>query len=1143
MDYKSIIESKYNRNNWMQLLSDIFGNRAEFWQAQAMIRDLDHTVAQWAVQLGKITLQDSNIIAVYEVELAGSVQLERNRAAIRNLLCTHWRGQGCAGAFMFCQRKEESVLRFSYVSEAWTFKEDGSYVKEATEPRRYTYYLGEGHRSRTAIDQFSKLKNSDFTLKALTKAFSVEAISDMFFDGYKKQYEDIILYITGKKMVKVGGKWEEKQMGEPCAEIMSEFARFENPEKSVRDYVKRLMGRLVFIQFLQKKGWMGVPAGDSWLGGDKEFLQHLFINTPYKDTFVDDVLEPLFNDLNTRRGEDLVSSEKVGTNIKVPYLNGGLFERSAEDDTTFPLPARYMQSLIVDFFAAYNFTIDENDPNDAEVGVDAEMLGRIFENLLEDNKDKGAFYTPKEIVQYMCRESLIAYLQTETGIEEVRLRKFVTEHDIKDCIAMNERQPLTKALHEVKICDPAIGSGAFPMGLLNELVACRAALGEDLRLGRAKIKRDIIQNNIYGVDIERGAVDIARLRFWLSLIVDEDNPEALPNMDFKIVQGNSLITTFNGKYLDLSGENTSPRQKNIIEALVKKLNQAQKEYFRAIGEVKLLKGIEIKSLLLDIVASQFGHELRSLAQSQDNSGFIFGDASAMTTKDIAEKANLSADMQEILNAGRTLRAKLNDETIPVAERAKLELNFFDWKIMFADVFEGKGGFDIVIGNPPYIKIQNIDSDQADIIKGIYSTCRGKFDMYVPFVENAFRIMHTKGICTYIHPHRLLNVGYASDLRNLISNIRGLSKIIHFGVSQVFDATTYSGIFFYQRNSNYVLFSKLNIDDTTLKNIIFHKFRWNSLGDVWDFSSEGENTILSKINKCSIKLLDIFEGIYQGLITLGDDIFMMNGQIKNDLFYGYSKELNEEVILEANIMKPVLKGENIRRYKSPINSLYVIYPHYINSKGKTKPIEEADLLSQYPLTYRYLLLFKDRLHTKKVKYKTNPKYWYSLHRAREIKLFSSQKILTPQLQNNCHFTIDKNNMYPDAGGYMLIMKNEFRQKEYYYLGILNSRLFYYFIKSTSTAFNNDYYYFKTAYIEPFSFPKENSFYMDKVISYVTTIYDKTEKSCTDTPFEERQIDNIVYVLYDLTYDEVKIVEPDFPMTEAEYNEFKQQHQDK
>ncbi len=421
MNYKEVIESRYNRQNWQLLLHDIFGSKIKFWNHPSSVQT-NSPFAKQAFWLGTITLSDEQTIAVYEVELADSVDIERNRRGIRDMLLTTWRNNGNAGAFMFCYRKNESVLRFSYVSESWKFADDGSYQKESTDTRRFTYLLGEGHRSRTAIQQFERLRDSGLSLKDLTKAFSVDAVSDMFFDGYKKQYENIIFYITGKRMVKVANKWEERLEGQPCETIMWQFARavggdLQSPttEKAVRDYVKKLMGRLVFLQFLQKKGWLGVGIHDEWGSGDPEFIQNLFKDCPDKDHFVNKVLNLLFNDLNTERKDDLSKLSTLNSQlIKIPYLNGGLFEREADDEMEFPLPAKYMQSLL-DFFASYNFTIDENDPDDAEVGVDPEMLGRIFENLLEDNKDKGAFYTPKEIVGYMCRESLIAYLQPSSG--------------------------------------------------------------------------------------------------------------------------------------------------------------------------------------------------------------------------------------------------------------------------------------------------------------------------------------------------------------------------------------------------------------------------------------------------------------------------------------------------------------------------------------------------------------------------------------------------------------------------------------------------------------------------------------------------------------------------------------------------------
>ena len=203
------------------------------------------------------------------------------------------------------------------------------------------------------------------------------------------------------------------------------------------------------------------------------------------------------------------------------------------------------------------------DPADMEIGVEPEMLGKIFENLLEDNKDKGAFYTPKEIVQYMCRESLIAYLG-----DNDKIRTLVTTHvsDFND----TEKKELIKNLKTVKVCDPAVGSGAFPMGMLNELFACRVALGENE--DAAEIKKQIVRENIYGVDIEKGAVDIARLRFWLAIIVDEKEPIPLPNLDYKIMQGNSLLESYEG--IDLSNLTKSSDELFDNDEIIQQLREA-----------------------------------------------------------------------------------------------------------------------------------------------------------------------------------------------------------------------------------------------------------------------------------------------------------------------------------------------------------------------------------------------------------------------------------------------------------------------------------------------------------------------------------------------------------------------------------------
>lgn len=613
---------------------------------------------------------------------------------------------------------------------------------EATSPKRYTYVFGSDDLLyRTPIERFNFLKKKGISFENLKTAFSVEALSDEFFDRYREQYADFIQYITGKRFVKVGSKWEEKRLSKPNAALMEAF---DYNEKKIRDYVKKMMGRITFLHFLQRKGWMC---------GDLNYMQNMFENSLYKNDYLDSVLEPLFfGILNTKPAErealfaDYDWDKSLLNEWKdIPYLNGGLFERDKEDEPESRFPADYFKRLF-QFFSEYNFTIDENDPNDAEVGVDPEMLGKIFENLLEDNKDKGAFYTPKEIVRYMCQESLIAYLETNTSIAKDKIRQFVLspEEGVKD-IPENKKPKLLTALENVKICDPAIGSGAFPMGLLNELLHCREVLSGD-HYDRAKIKKSIIQNNIYGVDIEKGAVDIARLRFWLSIVVDEETPSPLPNLDYKIMQGNSLIESFMG--VDLS-----------------KLTY-EKEYKKDKGEISL-----------------FDNEKNRLQKTVSHLLFSY-----YCCSDHDRKMTLQQEISDTIN--KQLEAQAYDstildklKTINLAENS----NFFLWHTWFSDVFnrDDKEGFDIVIGNPPYVSAVNMarTDEEKLLYKQSYPEATGAYDMYVLFLLLGAKL--SSNIYCWIIPNKLLVADYAKKTLHKLKAACGLEKTIDVSVYDVF----------------------------------------------------------------------------------------------------------------------------------------------------------------------------------------------------------------------------------------------------------------------------------------------------------------------------------------------------------------------
>lgn len=795
---------------------------------------------------------------------------------------------------------------------------------------------------------------------------------------------------------------------------------------------------------------------------------------------------------------------------------------------------------IINILQKYKFTIAENTPVEEDIALDPELLGRVFENLLASynpetktnaRKQTGSFYTPRPIVEYMVDESLKAYLKTK--IKDAAQHDDVSHSDterpserseesldskLDNLISYNENEPefteeerfqILKYIDECKILDPACGSGAFPMGILqkmvyvihkldpqndnwkqiqiqkisndskltpkekNELQKEILTVFDDNELDYAR-KLYLIENCIHGIDIQPIATQISRLRFFISLIVDQKVDEKktnfgvrpLPNLENRFVTANSLIG-LNDEQAYLSSKE--------IDDLMLTLQKVRHDLFKS-------------------KTPKYKFELRQ------------------KDKEIREKVE-----QELVKIGfGKENAKLISTWDPYDKNRSAE--FFDAEWMFGI----KDGFDIVIGNPPYVKIQNIDEEQADYLKKHYETATGKFDMYVPFVESAFRLINQTGTITFIHPHRFLNVGYGKGLRNFVKKRKGLNKFLYFGSEQVFDsATTYSGIFIYRNNSKIIDHTK--VTNVNLLSLDFEKTEWNELGETWSFEKRESSSILEKINNSPIKLLDLFEGIYQGLISIGDDIFMLEGTIKDNLFYGYSKQLEKNVTLEAELMKPILKGENIRRYLPCKNSLYVIYAHKLGEKGKTIPLEENELKNNYPRIYSYLIQFRETLIEKKIKYKTNPKYWYGLHRPREISVFSSNKIITPQLQNNSNFTVDNGTYYLDAGGYMLKLKKYNEDDFYYFLGVLNSSLFYHFIKSTSTVFSSDYYYFKSAYIEPFKFPQvsdENKKYISDIAKI---IIDQHKKDNFDTQELESKINNKVYKLYGLTEEEIAVVE--------------------
>jgi len=443
---------------------------------------------------------------------------------------------GVRKALVFFVSKKSSNYRLSLVAVDLKWDSGTRVQREYSNPRRYSFYLGPDSKTHTPNDFLLKrglIKNTE----DLVSRFDVEVVTRQFFSEYRKLYENVSRYL-------------DKDHG------FKNFAARNNLD--IDTFSKKLLGQIIFCYFLQRKGWLGAPKDTPVNNGDKDFMRSLLKKaTDENKNFFNDYLEYLFYDsLNSKpRNEDDYFRERF--KCQIPFLNGGLFEPLHGYDWKgefIHIPDRIFSNKdktgILDIFDLYNFTVYEDDPIDREVSVDPEMLGKVFENLLPENirKGQGAYYTPREIVHYMCQESLTNYLSTETQLHEDRVRTLVHFKDLtfEDSAAMiqiqeEEKALLITALTNIKVCDPACGSGAFLVGMLHEVASLRRFLGQ--HESEYKLKKETIQNCIYGVDIDLGAVEIAKLRLWLSLVVDYelDEIEPLPNLDYKIMCGNSLL--------------------------------------------------------------------------------------------------------------------------------------------------------------------------------------------------------------------------------------------------------------------------------------------------------------------------------------------------------------------------------------------------------------------------------------------------------------------------------------------------------------------------------------------------------------------------------------------------------------------------
>ena len=692
----------------------------------------------------------------------------------------------------------------------------------------------------------------------------------------------------------------------------------------------------------------------------------------------------------------------------------------------------------------------------------------------------------------MCQESLIAYLETNTSIAKEKIRQFVLSPE-EGVVGIPEikKPKLLFALENVKICDPAIGSGAFPMGLLNALLHCREALcGE--HYNRAEIKKSIIQNNIYGVDIEKGAVDIARLRFWLSIVVDEEIPSPLPNLDYKIMQGNSLIESFMGVDLSkLTYEKEDKKDKGEILLFDDEKNRLQKTV----------------SHLLSSYYSCSDHDRKEKLQQK-------------ITDTINKQLEAQAYDPAILGKLKTINLAENNQ-------------FFLWHTWYSDVFnrtDGKNGFDIVIGNPPYIKEGRMSKTYFAPYKDS-PYYRGKMDIWYLFACYGLDMLNAKGSLCFIATNNWGTSFGASKLRDKVIKETRICNIVDFGAVMMFEsASIQTMIMMFQKDcisDNYTFdYRKLIAVKATEKDAIAILNKTSSDAEYYtpvvcranyynkNITFSLHDVMLDKISNLKdvifLKEDELTSGIHPHYDFINKRLSEKYGFVIGEGIFGLSNyEINSLSLTdnEKQFIKPYYNSsDNVTRYLVGDSELSIIYT--------TSMFKNPNSMDAYPHLKAHLDRFKDVISSD-----NKP---YGLHRARVESFFNGEKVVAlRKCAGRPIFAYAEGANYMSATFYV-IKTNRVNMK--YLTGLLNSRLIEYWLKNRGKMQGANYQLDKEPLLQipiavpSFDLQESVANIVDKIISIIRS--NNNQETLLSL---EQQIDNVIYKLYALTDAEINIIE--------------------
>ncbi|EAI4564098.1 class I SAM-dependent DNA methyltransferase [Campylobacter coli] len=902
------------------------------------------------------------------------------------------------------------------------------------------------------------------------------------------------------------------------------------------------------------------------------------------------------------------STRKKSEFAYLPYLNSSLFEKQNIENTleisslSNDLKLFYYKNTVLkddkckakkgqvglleylfEFLDSFDFGSDDEQSEilSQKELISSSVLGNVFEKL--NGYKEGSFYTPSFITSYMCKESITKVVLDKFNAQFDLDAKNISE--LRKSLRKEDKKAQKELLNSIKICDPAVGSGHFLVSALNVMLSIYDELnlfdeefylevqndeilitnhkGEFIEYKRPSTpkdkahliqqelfhtKKDIIENNLFGVDINPNSCEITKLRLWIELLkhsfyqsFDDENYhdlKTLPNIDINIKCGNSLVSYFE------TGKSLS-HYPNIKERM-SKYKRIVKDYKEGFYTDKNLIAKEIKNLQESFknfcLKDKFNKEIKQLTNGANEYSKKYGDFLADEHHDEKFKSFFSKNMFEFSF----------DEKVAIKEFANLKKEYdnifnlesnhpFEWRFEFPEILGDDGnfkGFDLIIGNPPYIRQEELKELKPHLAKN-YKVYKGMSDIYTYFYELGFNVLKDNGVLSYITSNKYTRAGYGEALREfLLKNVKVLEYTDLNGI-KVFDSATVdtSILCFEKSKSKDNKFKYLALSNEILKTCAydiglykdFAEFSQNSLSkESFTFSDENTSALKAKIERIGTPLKE-WQGlnIYRGILTGYNEAFIITTEKRNEILANCKDEAEKE--RTAKLIRKMLRGRDIKRYSYEWAGLWVIFIpwHFPNvEKPKTMLENEQDLKEQYPSLYKHLLSHKERL-SKRNKEETGIRYeWYCLQRwgANYYQEFEREKIGWQRITQEPSFILEKEYILLDSMAFMVAnSKNELK----YLLGFLNSSLIFYYFKNIGHLYSDKGFLLSNQYVEKFPILKINSKNQkiaDELINLVDEILKAKEqdKNANTSPLEEK-INNMVYKIYNLTEEEIKTIE--------------------